>query len=249
MTGFAWTTAILSVSSYLSWLLLCNVWAQKPEIMALWCLPLVATETAGLLLERNGRVRWTLPFHLVALLALVGCLDIMALEGPTLKMLAPGLVHGPFFNEQGDLALSRLKAFSLVMNGLLFLCLTLSTEKSDSLDLRRAGKAMEFLALIHILTALFINAELHGKDPLVRIDVALYLCAAVLFLVLAPMRSRWRMLVGGLAGCGLGSYLVVDLNLVARKPFVIGLGLTGLFVGIGTFAFMQRRQRLDGPAR
>jgi hypothetical protein len=134
------------------------------------------------------------------------------------------------------------------MNGLLFLGLMLWTEKSNSLDLRRASKLLEVLALVHVLTALFVNAELHRDKPLLRIDVSLYLCAAVLFVVLAPFRSRWRMLVGGLAGCGLGSYLLVDLKIVARKPFVIGLGLAGLLVAFGTFAFMQRRQRLDRPA-
>ena len=51
------------------------------------------------------------------------------------------------------------------------------------------------------------------------------------------------MLVGGLAGCGLGSYLLVDLGLVARKPFVVGLGFAGLLVALGTFAYVRRRSR------
>jgi hypothetical protein len=61
-----------------------------------------------------------------------------------------------------------------------------------------------------------------------------------MFAVLAPFRSRWRMLVGGLVGCGLGSYLLVDLELVARKPFVIGLGVVGLAVALGAFAYVRR---------
>jgi predicted Ser/Thr protein kinase len=249
MTGFAWTTAILGVASYLSGLLLCNWRAQEPEIMALWCLPLAGVELAGLTLEQKGRVRWTLPFHLVGLVALVGCLDVIAFNGPTLKMLGFGLERLPYFDEQDKLALSRLKALSLVMNGLLFLGLMLSTEKSSSLDLRRSGKLMEFLALAHILTALFVNAELHRDDalPFKRLDVSLYLCAAVMFLALAALRSRWRMLVGGLAGCGLGSFLLVNLDLVERKPFIIGLGVAGLAVALGTFAFMQYRQRVGRP--
>jgi serine/threonine-protein kinase len=258
MTGFAWTTAILGVSSYISGLLLCDWWRlpHRPEIMALWCLPLAAMEFAGLILERKGRVRWTLPFHLVGLIALVGCLDTMAWKGPTLNMLGLGLDRLPYFNETDNPDMSRLQAFSLVLNGLLFLLLMLSTEKSSSLDLRRAGKVMEFLALIHILTALLVNAEVHGEDQLpeqlasVRIDVALYICAALLFLVLAPMRSRWRMLVGGLTGCGLGSFLMVHLILKDnKKQFIIGLGLAGLAVALGTFAFMQYRQRVGRPAR
>jgi len=249
MTGFAWTTVVLAVSSYLSFLLLFNWLGQKPEIQALWCLPLAALESAGLVLERKGRVRWTLPFHLVALVALVGCLDLIAFNGPTLEMLGVSALRWPYFDDV------RQKALSVVMNGLLFLALMLTTEKSGSLDLRRAGRLLEFLALVHILTALFVNAELHRAtppepiDPLVRVDVALYLCAAVLFVALAPFRSRWRMLVGGLAGCGLGSYLLVHLNLVARKPFIIGLGLAGLLLALGTFAFLQHRQHLNRPGR
>jgi len=253
MTGFAWTTVILGVCSYMSGLLLCNWWDQEPKIKALWCLPLAGMESGGLILERLGRVRWTLPFHIVALAALVGCLDVIACQGPTLKMLLPGIERWPYFVEPDDIGWTRLQALSIVLNGVLFLSVLLLTERSDSLDLRRAGKVMEFLALSHTLTALFINAEVHGHakgagpESFLRLDVSLYLCAAALFTVLAPMRSRWRMLVGGLAGCGLGSYLLVDLNLTPRKPFIIGLGVAGLLVAFGTFAFMQRRQRLDRP--
>jgi len=86
MTGFAWTTATLATGSYISILLLFNWLGQKPEVQALWCLPLVAMEPAALFLERRGRVRWTMPFHLVAVAALVLGLDIMAFNGPTLNM-------------------------------------------------------------------------------------------------------------------------------------------------------------------
>ena len=247
MTGFAWTTATLAVSSYLSFLLLFNWLEKKPEVQALWCLPLAAMESAGLALERRGRVRWTLPFHLVALVALVGCLDVIAFNGPTLEMLGVSAQQWPYFDDV------RQKALSVVMNGLLYLGLMLATEKSSSLDLRRAGRLLEFLALVHILTALFVNAEVNyhsnHDDPYVHTDVALYLCAAVMFVALAPFRSRWRMLVGGLAGCGLGSYLLVHLKIVARQPFIIGLGVTGLTVALGTFAFLQHRQRLNRRAR
>jgi hypothetical protein len=70
MTGFAWTTATLAVATYLGVLLMFNWLDKKPEIKALWCLPLVASEWFGLALEKKGRVRWTLPFHLVSFIAL-----------------------------------------------------------------------------------------------------------------------------------------------------------------------------------
>jgi hypothetical protein len=62
-------------------------------------------------------------------------------------------------------------------------------------------------------------------------------------MLLAPFRSRWRLLVGGLAGCALGSYLLVDLGLVSRKPFIVGLGLAGLLVALGAFAYVRRRSQ------
>jgi hypothetical protein len=86
---------------------------------------------------------------------------------------------------------------------------------------------------------LFANAMQHEGKPLVRVDVWVYLAVALVFTVLAPFRSRWRMLVGGLVGCGLGSYLLVYLNLVARKPFIIGLGLLGLAVALGAFVYVK----------
>jgi len=96
---------------------------------------------------------------------------------------------------------------------------------------------------VHILSALFANALNHRGDAHVRVDVWLYLGAAGLFMVLAPFRSRWRLLVGGLAGCALGNYLLVDLGLVSRKPFIVGLGVAGLLVALGTFAYVRRRSR------
>ena len=235
MTGFAWTTATLSVTSYVSLLMLFNWLDKKPEVQALWCLPLAAMEPIALALERKGRVRWTMPFHLVALLAIVIGLDVIALNGPTLKMLGVDAARWPYFDQ------SRLDAFSIVLNGCLFLTLMLLTERSASLDLRRASKLLEILAIVHTLSALFTNALNHRNDPHVRVDVWLYLGAAAIFMVLAPFRSRWRMLVGGLAGCGLGSYLLVDLGLVDRKPFIIGLGFVGLLVALGTFSYVRRR--------
>lgn len=237
MTGFAWTTAALIAVSYLSLLLLFNWLDQKPETQALWCLPLAALEVPSLILERKGRVRWTLPFHLVALVALVGSLDLIAWRGPTLTMLGLDSARLPYFDTD------RLTAFSFVLNGLLFLALMLATEKSASLDLRRASKLLEVLAIVHTLSALFANALNHRGDAHVRADVWLYLSAAALFMVLAPFRSRWRLLVGGLAGCALGSYLLVDLDLVSRKPFIVGLGLAGLLVALGAFAYVRRRSR------
>ena len=93
---------------------------------------------------------------------------------------------------------------------------------------------------LHQVAGSFENAMIHRNDARVRYDVWIYLGFALFFATLAPFRSRWRMLVGGLLGCGLGSYLLVDLRLVARKPFIIGLGAVGLVVALGAFAYVRR---------
>ncbi len=165
MTGFAWTTAALGTVSYLALLMLFNWLDKKPEVKALWCLPLVGSEFFGLHLETNGRVRWTLPFHLVAALALVGGLDTIALKGPTLHMLGVSADRWPYFDD------ARLEAFSVALNGALFLGLMLATERSASLDLRRASRLLELLAILHILSALFCNALGHRAAAHVRVDV------------------------------------------------------------------------------
>jgi serine/threonine protein kinase len=241
MTGFAWTTATLTTTSYISFLLLFNWLEREPKIQALWCLPLVLMEFVALALERAGRVRWTMPFFLIAAIALVGCLDVMAVNGPTLKMLGLPLEQWNYFDEQ------RQECFSMVLNGLVFLALMLMAERSASLDLRRASKWLEMLAIFHILSALFANALFHREDTLlVRYDVWIHFAAAIFFTVLAPIRSRWRMFVGGLVGCGLGGYLLLDLDLVTRKPFVIGLGVLGLVLALGAYIYVKHGTRLVG---
>lgn len=243
MTAFAWTTCTLITATYVSCLLLFNWLERDPEIRALWCLPLATLEGAALMLERRGRVRWTLPFHLVAGVALVGGLGLMALNGPTLKMLGLGESASPYFNE------NRVMAFSFALNGLIFVFLMLLAERSASLDLRRAAKLLEALAIVHVLSALFLNALDHRSDPGVRLDVWLYLVAACGFMVLAAARSRWRMLVGGLGGIGLGSYLLVEIGLVSRKPFIIGLGFVGIFVAVATYLYVRAKAHSRPPSR
>jgi hypothetical protein len=239
MTGFAWTTATLATTSYFGVLLLFNWLERALETQALWCLPLVAMAGVALTLERRGRVRWTLPFHVVALVALVVSLDVMALNGPTLRLLGVSAERWPFFDEERQINLS------LVLNGLLFLALMLVTERARSLDLRRAAKLFEILAMLHTLGALYANAINHRADALVKLDVWMYMATAILLAVLAPFRSRWRLLVGGLAGCGLGCYLLVDLGLVARQPFIVGLGFLGLITALGTFAYVRRKSQFS----
>lgn len=237
LTGFAWTTATLTVTSYLGTLLLFDWLKREPEIQALWCLPLGAMALVAVAFERAGRVRWTTPFLLVAMAAIVVGLDVVAGHGPTLKMLGVTQEQWTYFDAD------RQKAFSFVLNGVVFLALMWLVEHLPSLDLRRASKWLEVLAIVHVISALFANAMNHQDQPMVRVDVWIYLGAALWFSVLAPFRSRWRMLVGGLMGCGLGSFLLVHLGLVNRKQFVLGLGLLSLCVAVATFVYVRQRAR------
>ena len=210
MTGFAWTTATLAATTYASALLLFNWLQRKPEIQALWCLPLVAMESVALVFERLGRVRWTMPFHVAALLALVGGLDVIALNGPTLQMLGFSSEIWPYFDHE------RMQAFSVLVNGMIFLALMLLTERSASLDLRRTAKLLEILAILHTLSPLFVNAMDHRGDAHVRTDVALCLRGGVAVCG-AGGASIALADAGGRFGSGLGSYLLVDLGLVTRQ--------------------------------
>ena len=232
MTGFAWTSCVVGALTYLSVLLQFNWLAKEPEIQALWLLPLVLSAGVALLFERAGRVRWALPFHLLSLLVLVAALDTIAEAGPTLSMLGLSSKVSSFFNSD------RLHFLSLALNGLIFLALMFATENSRSLDLRRGSRVLEVLAITHLLGGLYFNAHKQYADSQVRIDVFLYIGAVLAMLVLGPWRSRWRMLVGALSGVALGSYLLLDLNLVPKKPFLLILGALGLITALSAYAYL-----------
>jgi hypothetical protein len=74
----------------------------------------------------------------------------------------------------------------------------------------------------------------------VAIDVGLYLGTALVFLGLGAWRGRWRLLVGGLAGLALGSYLLVDLGLVKKVPFILAVGAAGMMTAMVVFAYLLR---------
>ena len=238
MTGFAWTTALLAVTTYFSLLLLFDWQKQDLEIMALWFLPLVSVEGIAIAFERLGRVRWTLPFHWIALITLVVGLDVMASEGALFKWLG---IQDPNWPYVGGY---RRMAFSFSLNGILFLGLMLLGERQASLDLRRAARILEVLGVLHTLSPLFMNAMSHRSDSRVSVDAVLYLSAACALVAAALARSRWRLLVAGLMGLGLGCYLVVELELfLSRKIFIGAVGLGGLAIALAAFNRLRRIPR------
>lgn len=241
LTGFAWTCAVFMGGSYMGFLLTRGWLSWEPASQALYILPLVLGECVALAFERLGRVRWAVPFHWSALAVLVGALDVMASEGPTLKMLGLDASVGSYFNPH------RLQHLSFALNGLLFLALMLIVERAKSLDLRRIGRALELVSLPHLLTALYLNARNSGAETYLKLDVGLYVAVTLLLLVLGPWQSRWRLLMGGLAGLALGSDLLIRLEIVSPKPFIIGSGIVGLAVALGSYAYWMASPQRGRP--
>lgn len=235
MTGFAWTSAVLGVAAYVA-ILTCFGWLDWTlHRQALACLPLAGMVGVALAFEKMGRVRWSLPYHGIALVALVGCLDAIAYDGPSLVLL--GLQPGGYLDD------SRLQALSVALNGVVFLLLMFAADRAPSLDLRRTSRVLEVLALIHVEGALFANAQDHRDDPWVRWDVGWHVLGSVLLLLVGAWRGRWRLLVGAMGGLALGSYLLVDLGLVPRAPFILALGGAALLVAGLAFAHLHRASR------
>ena len=129
MTGFAWTTCLLGVLSYIGVLLQFNWLGRDPEIKALWTLPLVAFACLALAFEKVGRVRWALPFHLVALLVMIVALDCMAHAGPTFAMLGLKQSFSPMLRRRAP------EIFFLCVQRRFVFGLMLITENARSLDL------------------------------------------------------------------------------------------------------------------
>lgn len=240
MTGFAWTSAALAGLSFMTGLLCLNWLGQEAATRAWWCLPLVAFALPALLAESAGRVRWALPFYLVAGGALVASLDTIAFEGTTLGLLGFTEQRFPFFKEE------RQQAFSLALNGCVFVALMLWMERARSLDLRRASRLMEPLALLHLLGALYANARTQREDPAVVADASIYAVAVVLVLVLGAWRSRWRTLIGALGGLALGSHLLVDLHLVPKNAFTLALAAAGTVVSAATYYYLVTAPKRAG---
>jgi hypothetical protein len=241
MTGFAWTTCLLGGLGFIAVLLQWNWLGKNPEIQALWTLPLLSVTAIALRFETIGRARWALPFHLLALLVLVTAFDFMAGYGPTLAMF--GLDKGSYLDEQ------RQKFFSFALNGVLFLLLMLVTDRSRSLDLRRGSRVLEIVAILHLLGPLYANAQEHKGQPHVLVDVTMYIASVVLLLGLGPWRSRWRLLLGGLSGVALGSYLLIHLELVPKKPFVFALGAVGVITALAAYLYLRLAPRLREPGK
>jgi hypothetical protein len=121
------------------------------------------------------------------------------------------------------------------------------------LDFRRASRVLEPLALLQMLGPLYLNAHSQRGNPLAGFDAGLYLGTVLLLLWIGPWRSLWRVLVGALGGIALGSYLLIDLELVRKSVFSVSIGVVGLIGSSITYFYLRqcaktnvREKRLPG---
>jgi len=73
--------------------------------------------------------------------------------------------------------------------------------------------------------------------------VSLYLGTVVLLFWIGPWKSLWRVLVGALGGVALGSYLLIDLELVRKSVFALSIGLIGLIGSTLTYLYLLRSEK------
>ncbi|MHC4338612.1 MAG: serine/threonine-protein kinase [Planctomycetota bacterium] len=225
---FAWTTAALVAVTYFCGLLNRNLLGLETEQAALLLLPLLLLSVPALLFEAGGRVRWSAPFQLVALIALVGGLDLMAAEGRVFRLVGLDAVA----------ASERAEHLAFASVGLVLCALMLVLERAGSMDLRRGARLLQLLVPVHLVPALYFNAAASGRSP----DLEAYFATLLLLLLLASGRVRVWLLGGALAGMALGAHLVLDLGLVATDQFTIGLAIGGVVLAFAAYIYLLFRR-------
>ncbi len=223
---FAWVTAVLVAAAYGALVLVLGVKDLAAHEIALRFLPLVLLAVPGLLLESQGKVRWAMPFHLVALAALVGSLDMMALKGGLLEVLGLGTVAGPV----------RLPYLGFAAAGLVLAALSLALERARSFDLRRAARLLQLLAAVHLVGALGWSAAVNGAGR----DVVALGAASALLLVLGRFHRRPLLVAGG-AGFVLSLCLAATSGAAAPGSFALALSGAGLLGALGIYFYLGRR--------
>jgi hypothetical protein len=223
---FAWVTAALAAAAYGSFVLVLGIADLAAHELALRFLPLVLLAIAGLVLESQGKVRWAMPFHLVAIAALVLPLDVMAKKGGLLELLGLGTVAGA----------ARLPYLGFAAAGLLLAILSLAFERARSFDLRRGARFLQLLAAVHLVGALGWSAAVNGAGR----DVLALGAAAGLLVVLGRFHRR-PLLVAGVLGFVLSLGLTATKGIVAPGSFALALSGAGLLGSLGIYFYLGRR--------
>jgi hypothetical protein len=181
------------------------------------------------MLESQGKVRWAMPFHVVALAALVGALDVMALRGGLLELVGLGGVAGP----------ARLPYLGFAAAGVVFGVVSLALERARSFDLRRAARFLRVLAALHLVGALGWNALVQGEAR----DLAALGGAAALLAVLGTFVRHHVLLLAAGAALVLALCVAAVAGTAPVLPYALTLAGAGLLGGIGLHVFLSRGGR------
>ncbi|HEX5135417.1 MAG TPA: hypothetical protein VFY93_00465 [Planctomycetota bacterium] len=223
---FAWATAGLAAAAYGALVLVLGVSGLAAHEIALRFLPVVLLAVPGLMLESHGKVRWAMPFHLAALGALVGSLDVMAARGGLLHLLGLGTVAGP----------ARVPYLGFAAAGLVLAILSLALERARSFDLRRGARFLQNLAAIHLVGALGWSAAVNAAGR----DVLALGAASGLLMLLGRFGRRPLLLAGGV-GFVLALGLVAVGGLMPAGSFALALSGAGLLGSLGIYFYLGRR--------
>jgi hypothetical protein len=166
------------------------------------------------------------PFHIAALAALVGSLDVMAAKGGLLDLLGLGTVAGP----------ARVPYLGFAVAGLVLAILSLALERARSFDLRRGARFLQMVAAIHLVGALGWSAAVNGAGR----DVLALGGASALLLVLGRFHRR-PLLLAGAGGFVLALALAAIGGALAPSSFALALSGAGLLGSLGIYFYLGRR--------
>jgi hypothetical protein len=167
-----------------------------------------------------------MPFHLVALAALLATLDVMALRGGLLKLVGLSSIAGP----------ARLPYLGFAAAGFVLVVLSLALERARSFDLRRAARFLQLVAGIHLVASLGWNAAVNGAGR----DVGALGAASLVFLVLGRFHRKPLLVTGGV-GLVLALCFAVIGGVAAPGSLALGLSGAGLLGALGTYFYLARR--------
>jgi hypothetical protein len=193
---------------------------------ALRLLPLVVMGLPARLFEYRGRARCVLPFDLIGIVALVACLDAMAVGGEVFRML--GIDH--------LVAATRQPYLGFTLVGLFLLVLVFLMELARSSVLNTGARLLSVLAAVHIVASLYAGAAHHGAWG----DLLAYLGVTAGLLLLCRWHCRRAFFVVGMAGLVSGCYLFLNLGLVSPVGLTVGFAGGGLVAAIGLYAYLQK---------
>src|SRR6185503_2581970 len=234
---FCFGIALLADAGLRSWLE-----SDRWDLVALHLIPLVAAYAgAGWWLERSQRPWFATAAFVAASVALVGVLDLWAVNGKLLHYLGLTMRHLQPPDVQNQVLIDMLTALSL--NGVAFYLAAAAVERRGSPAMRTATLLLFTIAPFSILEPLAYLSKTGVYNE--RFDW-LYLALAIGIAVVSYHRQRKSFYYAGLINSGLALYLIADRHKWFDKPAwaitIVVAGIAALAAGFVLDA-RQRRQR------